>query len=312
MRTRGERHSSTVPARPSPLPRPFDRGPFGTASALDAGVSESRLRAGDLLKPFKGVRSLEPVADVPALVRAYLPIMVPGEFFSHTTAALLHGMWLPLEHEEQLRAHVSVRKPQRAPRDRGVIGHHLIDRPGLVWDLGGVPVANPIDTWCQLGTILGLEDLVAAGDSLVAHGRPDQLLTLQRLHEAAADEHRPYHLLLAKAVTYVRSGSRSRGESRWRFVLVRRSVREPEINAVIRDDRGRWVAEVDLAWRRERLLSEYEGDGHRERKQFRKDIGRYEELHELGWYVHRATADDVDLHPDASAARILRLLQQRG
>lgn len=301
-----------MPGTPQPLPSPFDSAPFSTAAALGEGVSESRLRAADLDHPFVGVRSLEPVDDVPALVRAYLPILTPGEFFSHTTAALLHGMWLPLDLEHEVRAHVSVRKPLRAPRDRRVVGHHLVDRPGLVQDLRGVPVAGPEETWCQLATVLQLEDLVAAGDSLVARGRPHPRETLERLAAAAADPHRPYHLRLAHAVRWIRIGSRSRGESRWRYRLVRRGVPEPAVNLRILDGNGRFVAEGDLVWEEERVLGEYEGDGHRERKQFRKDIGRYEELQDLGWRVVRATADDVELTPDLSAARILTLLRDRG
>src|SRR5947209_6858031 len=130
-----------------PLPEQLAAAPFSVVDAAEAGVHRSRLRAGDLSAPFVGVRVAEVHAEAQAdgagdpeaekqealeLARAYQTIMSPGEFFSHVTAALIHGIWLPLALERQALLDVSVHKPVRAPRDRLVRGHHLVPRVGLV------------------------------------------------------------------------------------------------------------------------------------------------------------------------------------
>ena len=58
------------------------------------------------------------------------------------------------------------------------------------------------------------------------------------------------------------------------------------------------------------MLIEYEGDGHRERRQFRKDIGRTEEFIDAGWRVIRAMADDLR-DPTRKLAIIRRALATR-
>src|SRR4051794_18878050 len=94
--------------RLTPLPREFDGSAFRTAEARQAGVSEKPLRSRDLTKPSVGVRSTGAPTGVPSLCAAYAPKLAPGEFFSHVTAAILHGMWLPLEVEQRLLLHVAV------------------------------------------------------------------------------------------------------------------------------------------------------------------------------------------------------------
>jgi very-short-patch-repair endonuclease len=285
--------------------------PFSVREAAAAGVAPSRLRAKDLTSPFSGVRSTRAPSSLHDLARAYLPKMAGGEFFSHTTAALLHGMWLPLRHEQEMVLHVSVRKPLRAPRDRRVRGHHLIDRPGLVWAIGGMPVASPWEAWAQLAWILTADELVVAGDALLAKGRPRVRLMLERLTAVALDPDRHFHAKLANAAARLRIGSRSAAETRFRLFLIRNGLPEPEMNVRLLDAEGRFVAESDLVYRRERVLIEYEGDGHRERKQFLRDITRVEALLDEHWHVVRVTEDDATLHPEQTIARIRRALERR-
>ncbi|MFG2009700.1 endonuclease domain-containing protein [Micromonospora sp. NPDC048868] len=61
---------------------------------------------------------------------------------------------------------------------------------------------------------------------------------------------------------------------------------------------------VDLAYPRWRIAIEYEGDHHRERAHFQRDVARLNALRAAGWLVLRFTADDVLRHP----ARIVRLV----
>jgi very-short-patch-repair endonuclease len=294
-----------------PLPLGMGSRPFSIHDAQAAGVGPSRLRAKDLSSPFSGVRAPDAPTTVQALALAYLPKLALGEFFSHATAALLHMMWLPLWLERELVLHVSVRKPLRAPRDRRVKGHHVIDRPGLVRTVGGLPVANPWETWAQLAWLLTEEELVVAGEALLSKGRPHVRQMLERLVAVAGDSDRHFHAKLMSAAAQLRIGSRSAAETRFRLFLVRNGLPEPEINVRILDAQGRFVAESDLVYRRERVLIEYEGDGHRERRQFREDITRVEKLQDEAWHVIRVTEDDAKRDPQDTIARIRRALERR-
>jgi very-short-patch-repair endonuclease len=231
--------------------------------------------------------------------------MAEEEFFSHRTAAALQGMWLPLEHERGLLLDVSVRKPRRAPRDARVRGHHLVDRPYLVRSRSGLRVSNALETWCQLASVLGETDLVVAGDSLLAKGRPRVDAMLERMVAAAQDDARPCSRRLQRAAQRIRRGSRSAWETRLRLLLVDGGLPEPEINVLVSRGAGAGDAEVDLVYREQRVLIEYEGDQHRtDRRQWRNDIHRYERFADLGWRVIRVTADDIVLRPAETVARV--------
>jgi hypothetical protein len=285
------------------------------------GVTAARLRGDDLERPFVGIRiaaaseerQREPepepeIRPVERLARVYALKMGPAEFFSHSTAAVLHGMWLPIELQIPDVLHVSVRKPARAPRDRMVKGHHLVDRPGLVITRDGLRLAGPLETWCQLATQLRIPQLVAAGESLLTPDRRDAAVLLDRMVGAAADRDRPMSVRLDRAVALIRPGVRSPKETELRLLLISAGLPEPEINGVIVDEHGARVAECDLVYRHAKVVLEYEGDGHRELVRFRKDITRYDRLQDLGWRVIRVTQDDLH-HPADLLARVRRALR---
>ena len=135
-------------------------GPFSLAAGKDAGFSEGELRSARWVRPFAGVRSFDEPQTIRELAEAYAVKMQPEAFFSHITSAVLLGMWLPLALQTRMLLHVSVPPHLRAPRDRLVKGHTLIERPGLLWTKHGLRIASARETWCQLATILGFEDLV--------------------------------------------------------------------------------------------------------------------------------------------------------
>lgn len=274
-------------------------------------MSAARLRSRRLETPFRGIRTAVMPVTVRDLIASYLPKMAPTEFFSHRTAALLHDMWLPFQDADRLRLDVAVRPPARAPRDARVVGHHLVDRPGLVEVRDGIRLANPPETWCQLGTLLRVPDLVAAGDSLVAKDRPGDDLMPALL--AAVDERtRPCSNRLLEAIALVRPGVRSAQETKVRLLLVLAGLPEPEVNGDILSTSGMFEAECDLVYRRARVVVEYEGDHHRtDPKQWRKDVVRYERLQDLGWRVIRVTADDLRLRPAETVARVRAALAGR-
>jgi hypothetical protein len=68
----------------------------------------------------------------------------------------------------------------------------------------------------------------------------------------------------------------------------------PELQAVIRDPRGRFVARVDAAWPEVRVIVEFDGAAfHRGARARRADDERRARLRALGWHVIVLTADDL-------------------
>lgn len=189
-----------MPARRSPLPDALGRN-FSRARALQLGVPPGRLRAADLVTPFRGARAREergappgagelwlPVpgeapspstafdagSTHPGAVRAaalrvraaeYLPIMRPHEFFSGRTAAAL---WrLPVPPAASADIDVGVLLPRSPPRRRGVRGTRHTAGSIEIVDIGGVRVLSPASVWLVVGPHLEPWDRVALGDQVV-------------------------------------------------------------------------------------------------------------------------------------------------
>ena len=311
--------------RPRPLPSELaDVGAFSALRARELGVTPGRLRGGDLETPRRGIRHrVGAPPTVVELIAAMGERMPQHHCLSHASAALLNGVPLPLAIEQDARVHVSVLGEGAMPRGRGVVGHRIDPARAVVIDAGGIRVTDAATTWCQLATVLGLDDLVAAGDVIVTGGAPvggrRGAASVTAL-AAAVDRHRgsPGASLLREALPLVRYGPLSRRESLVRLRLVRAGLPEPRLNFRVRECEtdGRHTV-VDLAYPAYRVAIEYEGDHHRSPAQFRRDLRRIERLHDAGWIVIRATADDVPDDPNAPAAvafakRVAARLAARG
>ncbi|MEI5584132.1 MULTISPECIES: endonuclease domain-containing protein [unclassified Agromyces] len=298
-----------------PLPTEFRHRAFSTDEAHRAGLGDGRLRGGDLHRPFHGVRSTAEATDLADRCRSYLPRLRDGQFFSHETAARLWGVPLPAEEGPWAPLHVSAFAPNRPPRTRGVVGHEL--RPGTVQVRlrAGLPVAAPASTWLQLGSVLGVADLVAAADHLaldpvVLDPRdPRPYVAESELAAALRDFRGRGRRALVAALELTRPGAESRPETLLRLLLVRAGLPEPEVNVAVRDAHGRFVARVDLAYPDLRVAVEYDGDHHRTSTlAYEHDIARFDRLHEAGWRVVRVRARGLFRHPDDTVDRVRRAL----
>ena len=224
---------------PSPLPPPFIGAAFTTAHARANGVPPWRLRSSDIEHPFHGVNVLQKddaasESEAARLCDDYIPRLRRGLWFSHTTAALLFSVPLPLRMSAH-PLHVSVRSPRTPPRTRGVVGHKVSAHVILGVSHGRFPTCSPADVWCQLATVLRREDLVAAGDHLLGSRSRDPLTTLDELRAASTRYSRGRGALTrAWALERIRVGADSRPESLLRLQLVGYGVPEPLVNAPVR------------------------------------------------------------------------------
>ncbi|MET0975558.1 MAG: hypothetical protein ABWX82_07800 [Leifsonia sp.] len=303
---------------PRKLPPPLTRGAFRTAAVDGSGTGRGRLRGHDVIHPFHGVNSVGiDVSTITGLCDAYAVRMLPGQYFSHVTAALLFGVPLP-PGCQSAPVHVSVFAPRTPPRARGVVGHKVAIDGVLVGHRMNRPLVSPADAWCQLAELISREDLVAAGDYLISgrltdEGREPPLATLDEL-AAAAERHRGKRgsAAIAWALERTRPGVDSRPESLLRLLLVAVGLPEPLIGDPTLVDDGRLTLHPDLKYPQWRIVLEYEGDGHRTVKsRWRGDISRRELFETAEWRVVRVTADDVFVDPANFVRRLRRIIHER-
>lgn len=275
------------------MPEHLRGAAFTRSDAAGAGLTAGRMRRRDIRRPFHGVQIVRSIDTREDRCRAYRLRMKPGQAFSHQTAVLLQGLPLARAFEEELDIHVCAVMPARAPTTRGVAGHRIRIDPPIV-HIDGMPVVRMDEAWAQMAPLLTVDELIVLGDAVL--WRDPTLLDAMR---AAADvPYRPARDRLRRALREIRVGAASPGETRVRLLLTRAGVPEPELNAEV--ELSRESVHPDLVWRSRRVVLEYEGDGHRERQQFRYDIGRYQRLREEGWTVLQVTADDLQ-EPAATA-----------
>lgn len=294
-----------------PLPDGVAGRPFTTAEALAEGVSPNRLRAQDLAVPFHGVRTTGGIESIEELAHALQARLRPDQFFSHETAAVLHGLALPRALEEERLLHVSAILPARPPRMEGVVGHRLSSEAARTMRLRDLHVAAPASTWAQLGARLGVVDLVVIADQLLGGTRP--MCTVHELQDALDTCRRTGAGDLRAALPLVRRGSESPQETRTRLVIVQAGLPEPELNVDVVDALGRFVARPDMSYRRQRLAIEYEGRHHFfDHGQYEYDIERVHRLESIHWSVIRVTAELLHRRPRDLVARIRSALLARG
>lgn len=301
----------------TPLPDELAGRAVRSADAERQGLSRSRARRDDIMRPFRGMLAVElDTTTVAGLCAAYEPIRSPGQVYSHTTAAAIHGIPLP-PHLDRTTLHISVPAPRTAPRRPGVVGHSLRVHEFAPRRVNGLPVMSAADTWCHLSALISREDLVAAGDFIISppHQRRTARPPLATADElrSAADRHRGNRGAenVAWALPLLRPGVDSPPESHLRVLIVTSGLPEPLIADPTPVEDG-IVLHPDLKFPAARVAIEYEGDGHRtDQRQWRRDITRRELLEAAGWRVIRVTAEDLYVHPDALIRRIRAALRLR-
>lgn len=255
--------------------------------------------------PFHGIRLPRGVDNLQARCHAYALRMRQDAAFTSVTAATLWGIPLPA-HVDSTRLHVSVPHGRPRPRSRGIVGTERLPDLELV-EMGGLRVLSPAATWASLSTVMGIGDLIAAGDDLVGDRRGyalaelDELLTIADRRERGAPR-------LRVAAARIRVGSRSRPESLSRVLLAECGIPEPELNFFIPE----LGVLLDLAWPQARFGYEYQGGHHVDAEQHAADVRRQERVHDIDWLLMEATKYDLFDAPRATVERVRSRLESRG
>lgn len=284
---------------------------FSVTDARLHGITVGQLRNPAFGRLFFGTRT-RPGSDDGLLTRcrSLAVRMSTGQAFSHTTAALLLGVPLPLLAQSG-PLHVMSPAPSRALRCRGAVGHESRLGAEDIVRVSGLPVTSPERTWCDLAAVLDYPDLVAAGDYLLSWKHPKT--TMARLQDAVtqypSQRGRAVH---HRALADLSPHSRSRPESLLRVALVASHLPDPIPNFGVHLQLSGRDIEIDLAYPSHKVGLEYQGDHHRtDRAQWRSDIRRGNDVVDEGWSMIYFTGDDTDDLPSL-LSRVERRLRLRG
>jgi very-short-patch-repair endonuclease len=194
-------------------------------------------------------------------------------------------------------------------RYSGLLLHRDTLQPGETQRGRGVAVttarrtAYDLARWCE-----ELVEAVVALDRLSNEGRfaPGEVLRIAERYPRARGRRR-----LPRVVDLADRRSGSPMETRLRLVLVLRGLPRPQVQWVVQDQRRRRAVWLDLAYPRQRIGIEFEGEEHVRPERVLRDIGRGTDLVDDGWRLYRFTKYEVYGAPDEIAAKIDRALSVR-
>jgi very-short-patch-repair endonuclease len=235
-----------------------------------------------------------------ARLAAVLLTAPAGAVASHRTAAALWELEIPMQDPDDRRIDLTVPSASRAESraDRRV--YRCDVPPGAVARHGSMPVTTPARTWRDLAGVLQPGPLLAVTDQVLA-----RLCTRDEL--AAELRHRPTGRGSARARLVLPLGdgrAESPMESVVRWLIHAAGLPAPVLQYRVLDAVGRFLGRADLAWPEHKLLVEFDGDGHRERRVWVKDLRRQNGLVIGDWRLLRFSSADVYGRPDAVLGEI--------
>lgn len=175
--------------------------------------------------------------------------------FSHVTAALLHGV--AVWDVDLGRVHVT-RLDGGAGRTEPDVVHHeaLCLAPDDVIRLDGVLATTPSRAALECGILGSSESAVVSLDSLLSLGLGTPV-ELGSVYDVI--QHWPGSQHLQVAVRMADAGAKSVGESRTRWLFFVQGIPAPELQFRVFDGSGELLGITDFAWKRHRLMGEFDG-----------------------------------------------------
>lgn len=274
-------------------------GVITRSQLLGAGLGPSaitRLIAkGRLIPVHRGVHRLNglPKSFEQLLVAALLS-GGPGTAISHLAAAVVFGF----EGIASTVPELSVLEGRKL-RLKGVIVHRVSALgPRDVCRRGPLRLTTPARTLVDLAGLLPPDALEDAIDSALRRG----LTSLPTL-KAAIDRRGGRGvrgIATLQALIDARTPGNTPGSSKeneLRRLLVSAGLPAPVTQHEIRDERGRFVARVDLAYPEQRVAIEYDGGHHADRRQWESDLPRQNRINNVGYHVLRYCKRDLNDRP---------------
>lgn len=302
------------------LPETLAAAGFRVEDAMEAGLSRGVLRSAAFAKPFRGIRTTEEPETLIERAAAYAPLVRPWQCFGGVSALAALGLPVPWRLAQAATVELVSLKGRGKPAREGVRVRRLeaerLDR----WNVDGLPVAPAPLAWALMGGRCTVHELVVLGDAIVtqADNYPDRrlpgpLASLEELGEMVERwTGRSGAAALRAALPRIRTRVESPKETDMRLFIVDAGMPEPDVQVEVRDPRtGLLLGRADLAHRDARVVEEYEGDGHRSKEQWDRDIQKYRDFERVGLRTVRATNRDFTPSPDRWLADLAEILRQR-
>lgn len=279
--------------------------PFTRADAVAAGISPRNLGRSRYRRIFRNVYVSSATRQHQGeRIEGALLLFPEGAWASHLSAAQWCGVVVP----DSSFVHVSVTDAKDRRWTPGIKPHvapaHTRPRRHK-----GILVSDPIRMYVELASILGLVDMVVAGDSL--------LRVFKMSHDdlvRGLESTRDYWSPAARyAAQFVREEVDSPMESRLRMLIVLAGLPEPVVNFKLRDGKGYVVVRFDLSYPALKLIVEFDGRHHGDDPAtWEDDLERREFLDELEWRVLKVTSKGIYVQPGRTVERVWRALNSRG
>ncbi|BBY31438.1 hypothetical protein [Mycolicibacterium sediminis] len=161
--------------------------------------------------------------------------------------------------------------------------------PGEVSSIAGMPVTTVDRTAFDLARRGPVGQAVARLDALArtTHFMADDVRAVARRHPRVRGLRRVGRLL-----DLVDAGAESPKETWLRLLLIDAGFPRPQTQIPVLGTDGRPRYFLDMGWEDEMIAVEYDGEEHRERTRFKRDIVRSEYLAQLRWTLIRVVAGD--------------------
>jgi hypothetical protein len=196
-------------------------------------------------------------------------------------------------------------RTRRLPHKDGLTVHYTTLADPDTTERNGLRLTTPERTVFDLGRRIDRVEALVVIDAML-HRHLLNPVTLQTmLLERGAWPRTPG---LTRLLRFADPRSESPMETRLRLLLADAGIPPSATQFEVFDAAGAFLGRLDLAWPEIRLGVEYDGDHHRYRQQFRRDLDRCNRLRAAGWTVLRFTADDVLRSPATTAGLVLTTL----
>jgi hypothetical protein len=276
------------------------------AGARAAGLDDRQLRQPSLQRLSRDTYLPRSMADdAAARVAAVLMTAPMGSVASHRAAAELWGIEIPLAERADRRVDIIVPAGGRAESrsDRRI--HRLDLLSDERTERHSQPVTTAARTWRDLAGVLEPAALLAVTDQFVR-----ALVGADRLAEQLDRHPRGRGCARARTVLPLADPrAESPMESVVRWIFHSGGLPAPELQFVLRDASGAFVARADFAWPARRVMVEFDGDVHRDRDVFVKDLRRQNLVVATGWTMLRYTSADALGRPQDMLAEVRQALR---
>lgn len=230
-----------------------------------------------------------------------------GVLFCGPSAAVLLGLPIPFRLQGG-PVWVMVRSGEPRPRRRGVRSSQADVVSSEIAVAADLSTTSAARTFVDLAALLSIADLVAVGDAAMRRWR----VTTDELDRVVRRRLRYTGKVKARAaVPLLNPRAESPQESRLRIVMHGDALPEPQVNLVITDESGQFIARCDLGYEEWKVAIEYDGIVHAGEQRRQADATRRTLLQEHGWYVVEIVADDLRF-PQRAIAKVTAALRSRG